>query len=123
VFGESTLISKQRDDFYSVEHCTDEYLQKYRAPMKFKGFKRAVLSGLRNMPLNDMAETYERVGRQERPVLLIWGRADRVTPFANSEQARRALPHAEFHAIDEAGHVPHYERPEIVNPILIDFLR
>ncbi|MCI0693478.1 alpha/beta hydrolase [candidate division KSB1 bacterium] len=122
VFGESTLIAMQKKDFYRTEQCPDEYLEKYRAPMKFKGFKRAILSSLRNMPLNDMVETYERVGKQQRPVLLIWGREDQTTPFANSEQARRALPQAEFHAIDEAGHVPHYERPEIVNPVLVDFL-
>lgn len=33
------------------------------------------------------------------------------------------LLHVEFHAIDEAGHVPHYEQPEVVNPLLIEFLR
>ncbi len=122
VFGESMLIARQKGDFYRTERCPDEYLEKYRAPMKFKGFKRALLSSLRNMPLDDFVETYERVGRQQHPVLLIWGREDQTTPFANSEQARRVLPRAEFHTIDEAGHVPHYERPEIVNPILIDFL-
>ena len=29
----------------------------------------------------------------------------------------------EFHIMEEAGHVPQYERPEAVNPILIDFLK
>jgi len=44
-------------------------------------------------------------------------------PFATSEQVRAAIPQIEFHAIDEAGHIPHYERPEAVNPILIEFFR
>ena len=39
------------------------------------------------------------------------------------EKVKQAIPHLEFHAIDEAGHVPHYERPEAVNPILTDFLQ
>jgi pimeloyl-ACP methyl ester carboxylesterase len=36
---------------------------------------------------------------------------------------RKAIPQAEFHAIDDAAHVPFYEHPEIVNPMLIEFLK
>ena len=28
-----------------------------------------------------------------------------------------------FHAVDDAAHIPHYERPEVVNPIVLEFLR
>jgi pimeloyl-ACP methyl ester carboxylesterase len=34
----------------------------------------------------------------------------------------KAIPHAEFHAIENCGHIPHYEKPEIINPILLEFL-
>lgn len=40
-----------------------------------------------------------------------------------SEKAREAIPQVELHAIDDAGHISHYERPEIVNPILLEFLQ
>jgi len=33
-----------------------------------------------------------------------------------------ALPHAEFHIVENCGHIPHHEKPEIVNPILLEFL-
>ena len=32
------------------------------------------------------------------------------------------IPQAELHIIEEAAHLPHYERPEVVNPILMEFL-
>jgi pimeloyl-ACP methyl ester carboxylesterase len=92
--------------------------------MKYIGFKQALLSTLRNGPLENMTEAYQRVGKQEnRPIWLIWGRHDQTLPFAVSEKVRALLPQAEFHAIEEAGHVPHYECPETVNPLLVEFLR
>jgi pimeloyl-ACP methyl ester carboxylesterase len=33
------------------------------------------------------------------------------------------VPQAQFFAIAEAGHIPHYEKAEEVNPILIDFIQ
>ena len=39
------------------------------------------------------------------------------------DSVRRSFPLAEFHAIDGAGHIPHYERPDVVKPMLISFLR
>jgi pimeloyl-ACP methyl ester carboxylesterase len=44
-------------------------------------------------------------------------------PFEHSEKIRMAIPQAEFHAIDDCGHIPHFEKPEIVNPILKRFLK
>ncbi len=98
------------------------YVDKYRAQLPYRGFKRALLSTMRNMPLTRMGDVYRRVGQQGRDILLIWGREDRTIPFPTSERVRAALPKAIFHAIEGAGHMPHYEKPEIVNPILVDFL-
>jgi pimeloyl-ACP methyl ester carboxylesterase len=91
--------------------------------MSYKGFKRAILSSLRNGMLDGALEIYQALGGQDRPVLLLWGREDQTVPFDHSQFAREAMPQAEFHAIERAGHIPHYERPEAVNPILIDFLQ
>ena len=91
--------------------------------MRYKGSRRALLSTVRHGPLSDLAETYRRVGEQKRPVLLIWGREDQTIPFDTHKRVEETIPHLEFHAIDEAGHGPHGERPELVNPLLIEFLR
>jgi pimeloyl-ACP methyl ester carboxylesterase len=44
-------------------------------------------------------------------------------PFRHSEKLRKAIPNIEFHAIENCGHIPHFEKPEEVNPILLEFLR
>ncbi len=91
--------------------------------MQYQGFKRAILSTLRVGPLGSLTQTYQHIARLGLPVLLVWGQQDKLVPFKLSEQARRVLPQAEFHAIDQAGHIAHYERAEVVNPILVAFLK
>ena len=89
--------------------------------MQYKGFKRAILSTMRNGMLESFYETYARVGRLKKPTLLFWGMDDKTVPFEYSKLILKAMPHAEFHAIENCGHIPHYEKPEIVNPILLEF--
>ncbi len=120
--GNSLMVGGLPGDFYRPERYP-EYYEKYKEQLPYKGFKRAILSTMRHLNLSSLAEAYARVGAQGRRCLLIWGRQDATVPFATSEQVRAAIPQIEFHAIDEAGHIPHYERPEAVNPILIEFFR
>jgi pimeloyl-ACP methyl ester carboxylesterase len=65
---------------------------------------------------------YQRVGRSNHPVMLIWGQEDNTIPYKNYTTLLEAIPRVRFHSIEQAGHVPHYERPAVVNPFLIDFL-
>ena len=72
--------------------------------------------------LESFFDTYAQVGKMQKPTLLFWGKDDKTVPFENSRIIMKAFPHAEFHAIENCGHIPHYEKPEIVNPILLEFL-
>jgi pimeloyl-ACP methyl ester carboxylesterase len=121
LFAKLLLASNQPGDFYLPEKFPG-YPGQFLPQMQYRGFKRAILSTLRVGPLGELTKTYQRVAAQGRPVLLIWGRQDKVVPFKLSEKARQILPQAEFHAIDQAGHIAHYEKPELVNPLLIAFL-
>jgi pimeloyl-ACP methyl ester carboxylesterase len=121
-FGDRFLVSDLGKDFCRPERFP-EYQQQYLAPMRFVGFRCALLSTVRNAALDRSAEVYARVGHQGRPTLLLWGRQDRTIPFSTHLKVQAAIPHAEFHAIDQAGHIPHYERPEVVNPLLVEFLQ
>jgi pimeloyl-ACP methyl ester carboxylesterase len=117
-----TLASSQRDDFVHPERYPD-YFSKYSTQMQYKGFRHALLSTIRDFLSRDNTSAFAQVGKSDKPVLLIWGRADQDVPFAISDDVRKAIPQAEFHPIDDAAHVPFYEHPEIVNPLLIEFLR
>jgi pimeloyl-ACP methyl ester carboxylesterase len=117
-----TLASGQRDDFVHPQRYPD-YFAKYLPQMRYRGFRHALLSSLREFISRDNTAAFRQLGASGKPVLLIWGRADQDVPFAISDDVRKAVPQAEFHPIDDAAHVPFYEHPEIVNPVLLDFLR
>jgi pimeloyl-ACP methyl ester carboxylesterase len=87
--------------------------------MQFKGFGRSLLRTLMAGRTVAFDSLYTFTGKAGRPTLLIWGQDDKTVPIANAAQVRAAIPQAEFHAIEHAGHLPHMERTDVVNPLLI----
>ena len=117
-----TLPESQRNDFVHPERFPD-WADRYRPQMRFKGFRRALLSTLRNYLPVDWSKDYSCVGAGSAPVLLVWGKDDRDVPFETSREVRAAIPRAQFLAVDDAAHVPFLERPEIVHPAFVQFLQ
>ena len=116
------LPKSQWADFVHPERYP-HYLDPYLDQMRYRGFRRAILETLRNYLTSDVTGEFPRLGRSGKPVLLIWGRSDQDVPIELSADVRKAVPQAEFHPIDDAAHIPHFEHPEVVNPIVIEFLR
>ena len=121
LFGSVSMIKNIAADLFAPE-AVKHFQAQYKIQMQYKGFKRAILSTMRNGMLESFYETYARVGKLQKPTLLFWGMKDATVPFENSKIIMKAIPHTEFHAIEKCGHIPHYEKPEIVNPILLEFL-
>lgn len=122
LFGNRILLSQLTRDFSEPDKFP-AYIEMAKMQMKFKGYKRALLSTLRNDALSDLTELYKRVGGQDRQSLLIWGAEDKLVPFSLNRIIRNAIPKIAFYGIEGAGHIPHYEKPEVVNPILVEFLK
>jgi pimeloyl-ACP methyl ester carboxylesterase len=51
--------------------------------------------------------------RIEVPVKIIWGREDRILPVAFVDEFKRLLPAATIHIIENAGHLPQAEAPDV----------
>ena len=122
LFGDSILLKSMGADFYNPE-LIQNFIEQYRPQMQYRGFKRAILSTLRNKMLGDFSANYRKVGETGIPVLLIWGREDKTVPYAHSRDVVASIPHVRFHTIKNSGHIPHYENADEVNPILLDFLK
>jgi pimeloyl-ACP methyl ester carboxylesterase len=121
LMGSGNLLKGLADDLFD-KSLVERFQQHYKVQMQFKGFKRALLSTMRTGALDSFEETYRRVGQLRKPTLLFWGRDDATIPYEHSAAVMQAIPHAEFHTVAGCGHIPHYEKPEVVNPILLEFL-
>jgi pimeloyl-ACP methyl ester carboxylesterase len=121
LFASEQLVRNIASDFFEPA-LVQEFQERYRPQMHLAGFRRSILSTLRNGMLGDFSETYAALGRLRKPALLLWGREDRTVPFADSTELLKLLPHSEFHVIEHTSHIPHYEKPGEVNPLLLRFL-
>ncbi len=119
--GTEKMVKSFASDFFDPKHV-EMFQEKYRPQMQYKGFKRAILSTIRNKVVGGFPEAYKRLGELDMPVLLFWGRYDLTLPLDQSSTILAAVPRTKLNIIDNCGHIPHYEKPEIVNPILLDFL-
>ncbi len=122
LFGRESVVKSIASDLFDPE-LVDAFRSKYVVQLQFKGFRRAILSTMRNGVIDSFFEVYQRVGKLRKPTLLIWGREDTTVPYDHNEVIRSAMPQAEFHPIENCGHIPHFEKPEIINPLLKRFLK
>ena len=56
------------------------------------------------------------------PVLIIWGRNDRLLTVRGAYEAKKLLPEAELEIIEHCGHMPQLEHPEKFNQRVLAFL-
>lgn len=98
-------------------------IDRYRPQMSIRGFRRALLSTIRAGAADDGISVYRQLGRlEDLAVLLIWGDEDKAVPIHFSKVLLSLVPHTQFHPICGAGHIPHYQQAEQVNPIIGEFL-
>jgi pimeloyl-ACP methyl ester carboxylesterase len=60
--------------------------------------------------------------RLKLPTLIVWGRDDKVTPPDVAELFQDQIDDAQLRFIDNCGHAPNVEQPEIFTELLLDFL-
>lgn len=121
LFGNASLINSMANDVYDPDSVA-VFQERYKMQMRYRGFMRALLSTIRNGMLDSFAETYEAVGQANIPTLIFWGKDDRTVPYNHSQILLEKIPHAELQSIENCGHIPHYEKPHLVNPIVLRFL-
>jgi pimeloyl-ACP methyl ester carboxylesterase len=81
-----------------------------------------MLANWRGDSFTNPEAAYAAVKAQGIPKLLIWGSQDELLLEDSMQRLRDLLPDLEYHEIAGASHLAHYEYPERVNPILIEFL-
>jgi pyruvate dehydrogenase E2 component (dihydrolipoamide acetyltransferase) len=64
----------------------------------------------------------ERRDRYRGPVLVVWGREDRVLPASLVDDARQLAPDAEVRVIPSCGHLVMVERPRAFTDAFVPFL-
>jgi len=122
ILDERGWADGQLGDFLHPERFP-EWPDRYRVQLRYRGFRRARLADLQSNVDSDQREELQVVGREQRPVLVIWGKQDPNVPFELSASLMAVMPYARLLGVDQAGHLPQWEQPDIVQPAIISFLR
>ncbi|WP_374158443.1 alpha/beta fold hydrolase [Mycobacterium sp. G7A2] len=60
------------------------------------------------------------LGALRAPVVIGWGRNDRVTPLRQARRALERFPDASLYCFSDCGHFPHWDRPSETVQLILD---
>ena len=119
--GRALWADGQLDDFLYPERFPD-WPDRYRVQLQYRGFRRARLSDLASQRRRPISAT-KCSASAARGGRCWWSGASRIPtcPFEFSESLMQQMPYARLVAVDDAGHLPQWEKPDIVQPALSRF--
>ena len=112
-----------RDIFiHNKEVITQSYFENVTRFHKIKGTNEASLTILRRDFFDKLSDEIHQLGKMDVPIMIVWGREDSGIPLDRGEKMHRILEGSRLEIIDDAGHVPNSERPEVFNQLALSFL-
>lgn len=112
-----------RESYYDDARVGNDEISAYAAAWSEPGGRKALVrtaEALADLNSSGHAFDFDEI---RMPVLVVWGKKDRVVPVANAYALRDALPGpVSFHIIDKCGHIPLTEKPEETLGLIKEFL-
>jgi pimeloyl-ACP methyl ester carboxylesterase len=106
-----SLIARSLDQSTSVKSAASpEKVDRYWELLRHPGNREATVARFATPREPFGADMLKALG--EVPVLILWGREDRLFPPAAAEWFKAALPHADLVILDGVGHIPQEEAPD-----------
>ena len=113
---------EERLQRYSADpRLVNHVVEQFRGQLEYKGFWRALTSSIANLPISESSDLFRRIERQGTRTLVLWGASDVIIPTRLGQEVRRLMPSARYIEIP-AGHLPQYERPDLTNAAILQFL-
>ncbi len=97
----------------------DDYARLVYQKLSMPGAKDAFLSALKGSA--QAPRLTGRLNRIKAPTLLLWGKEDAMIPVKFAEPFVK-MKNCRIILIENCGHRPHAERPELFNKTIVDFL-
>jgi pimeloyl-ACP methyl ester carboxylesterase len=118
-FYDERADDKMAMAFYDERFVTEALVESVEEQLARPGTKAAALAAVRGMKYAEIERSY---GAVTQPVLLLWGREDRVTSLSVGERLVRELPRARLEVFPQCGHFPMIEARAPSTRALREFL-
>lgn len=122
LFGGLMIESVLQEIVHDPTLLTPAVLERSNRNRQLPGLIKPIMAVRENLPLWESGFA-TRLGTITHPTLVLWGEEDRVFPIAVGEELHQTIKGSRFIRIPKAGHIPQWERPDLVNQTLITFIR
>lgn len=113
------IKQKAEETFYDPEVATKELVDTIFEATTNRNKAIRIIATAKSAVRHNLADKLNDI---EVPVLLIWGKQDKVTPPFVAEKFNDLLPNATLKWVDKCGHAPMMEHPKVFNEYLKDFI-
>ena len=122
LFGRLMIEPTLREIVHDPALLTPAVIERSNRNRRRPGLIKPIMTVRDNLPLWESGFA-ARFGEITHPTLVLWGEEDRVFPIAVGEELHQIIKGSRFIRIPNAGHIPQWERPDVVNQELISFIR
>ncbi|MBI5200835.1 MAG: alpha/beta hydrolase [Elusimicrobia bacterium] len=122
VIGPWAVPTVARSVFVDKSVVDDRMISEYSETFRRPGGLRAVRTFLQRAVPPDPAAYTDRYSSMTHPTLVLRGEHDAVVRQESVDRFAKVHPKAKLVVLPGLGHAPHEERPETVNPLILDFL-
>ncbi len=122
LFGGLMIESVLQEIVHDPGLLTPAVIERSNRNRQRPGLIKPILAVKGNLPLWESGFAM-RIGEIAHPTLVLWGEEDRVFPIAVGEGLHQTIKGSRFIRVPKAGHIPQWERPDLVNQELITFIR
>ena len=119
--GSYEYIKKKTEEVFfnpkvATKELVDEVFETVNDRNKLIKTLTIAKSAIRHNMANDLPEL-------KVPSLIIWGKQDNVTPPSVAREFNRLLPNSKLVWINDCGHAPMMEHPDVFNNSILDWLK
>jgi pimeloyl-ACP methyl ester carboxylesterase len=122
LFGGLMIESVLQEIVHDPALLTPAVIERSNRNRQRPGLIKPIMAVRENLPLWESGIA-TRIDEIPHPTLVIWGEEDRVFPIAVGEELHQTIKGSRFTRIPKAGHIPQWERPDLVNQELIAFIQ
>lgn len=121
LFGGLMIESVLKEIVHDPALLTPAVIERSNRNRQRPGLIKPIMTVRENLPLWESGFA-TRMGEITHSTLVLWGEEDRVFPIAVGEELHQTIEGSQFIRIPKAGHIPQWERPDLVNQELITFI-
>ncbi|MCR6096258.1 alpha/beta hydrolase [Salipaludibacillus agaradhaerens] len=112
------VASGLKNVFYDQSFITNSHIEEFGRPLKDKKMYKSLVRLIRHREGDLIGRDLNKI---DLPVLLIWGREDRVVPVNVGYRLANDLPNCDLKVYEKAGHLITEERPDKVCEAILSY--